>query len=60
MYMLRMNPEKISPFEQTNENEKLDEKFFVRMTRFETYYKELSKNDEQFLSNYKILREINK
>ena len=54
-----MNTTKVDPFEQENEHEKLDENFFVRMKRFEIYYENKSRNNVQFIANYKILKRIN-
>lgn len=50
---------KVNPFEQVNEGEKLDDKFFQRMDRFEKYYQKLGKEDSQFESNYQIVKNIN-
>ena len=51
---------KVNPFEQVNEDERIDKEFFQRMQRFENYYQNLAKGDTQFTSNYQIIKHINK
>ena len=56
---MNYSTKKVKPFEQVNEDERLDDKFFQRMSRFENYYQNLAKDDSQFEPNHKIVKHIN-